>query len=98
MFRPSCSSRSAITTFAPSATKPRAWLAPIPRAAPVMITVRLSKRFMSCSPSLFSSLRGDLLRSWGRHEAWWQHDTGYDLVEHVVDKEVCAPAAILRVD
>src|SRR5258706_475381 len=38
---------SAITTFAPSATKPRAWLAPIPRAPPVMITVRLSKRFMT---------------------------------------------------
>src|SRR5712691_675340 len=45
--RPSCSSTSAITTFAPSATKPRAWLAPIPRAPPVTITVRLSKRFMT---------------------------------------------------
>src|SRR5882762_9037609 len=44
--RPSCSGTSAITTFAPSATKPRAWLAPIPRAPPVTITVRLSKRFM----------------------------------------------------
>src|SRR5882672_11507834 len=44
--RPSCSSTSAITTFAPSATKPRAWLAPNPRAPPVTITVRLSKRFM----------------------------------------------------
>src|SRR6267143_4012388 len=44
--RPSCSSTSAITTFAPSATKPRAWLAPIPRAPPVIITVRLSKRFI----------------------------------------------------
>src|SRR6267142_48519 len=45
-FRPSPSSTSAITTFAPSATKPRAWLAPNPRAPPVTITVRLSKRFM----------------------------------------------------
>src|SRR5882762_6893980 len=44
--RPSCSSTSAITTLAPSATKPRAWLAPNPRAPPVTITVRLSKRFM----------------------------------------------------
>jgi len=35
-----CSSTSAITTFAPSATKPRAWLAPIPRAPPVTTTVR----------------------------------------------------------
>ena len=34
------------TTFAPSATKPRAWLAPIPWAPPVTITVRLSKRFI----------------------------------------------------
>src|SRR5882672_11042619 len=47
--RPSCSSMSAITTFAPSATKPRTWLAPIPRAPPVTITVRLSKRFMILS-------------------------------------------------
>src|SRR5882724_11292794 len=35
------------TTFAPSATKPRAWLAPIPRAPLVTITVRLSKRFIT---------------------------------------------------
>src|SRR5713226_9001998 len=40
---------SAITTFAPSPTKPRAKLAPIPRALPVTITVRLSKRFMIVS-------------------------------------------------
>src|SRR6266850_2424198 len=47
--RPSGSRMSAITTFAPSATKPRAWLAPMPRAPPVTITVRLSKRFMILS-------------------------------------------------
>src|SRR5258706_87420 len=47
--RPSCSSTSAITTCAPSPTKPRAWLAPKPRAPPVTITVRLTKRFMIVS-------------------------------------------------
>jgi hypothetical protein len=37
--RPSCSSTSVITTFAPSATKPRTLLAPNPRAPPVTIAV-----------------------------------------------------------
>jgi len=50
--RPSCSSTSAITTFAPSAAKPCAKLAPIPRAPPVTITVRLWKRFMVLSFNL----------------------------------------------
>src|SRR6266850_5431795 len=49
-------------------------------------------------PPLDAPLTGDLLRWCGADEAWWLHDTGCDLVESVVGKEVRAAASILRVD